>query len=145
MNVEIKNISNRTVGITIPELRFSRTIKPNMSIQIPKETLEEAIAFPGVAELFNRGYITSKNLEVLEEIGGGYIESKDKKALLTEAEIIDVIENGTQLELDKILKATNNYRKDVVITAALKAKDISFQKAELIKKYTGKNVLSMKE
>lgn len=144
--ITIKNISNREVGIVVPEIRLSRFIKSGMSIKMPSDLLEEALSYPGVAELFNDQYLISEEDEKMEEIGAGYVtipQSKEEK--MTEKEIIELIDGGTDLDLDKLLKKSSEYRYDTIVSAALKSQNLTFSKANLIKKVTGKDVIEMKK
>ena len=144
--ITVKNISNREVGIVVPEIRLSRFIKPGMSIKIPVDTLEDALTYPGVPELFNSQYLVAEDAESMEEIAGGYVslpETEEEK--MTEAEIVKLLETGTDFQLDKLLKSASKYRKDTIISAALKTEEITFSKVKMIKEATGKDILEMKK
>lgn len=144
-NVVIKNISNHDVGIVVPEIRFSRFISPGRTIKMTKDQLEDALSYPGVPELFNNQYLICEDSEVMEEVGGGYVNvptSEEEK--MTEAEIVNLIRNGTDLQLDKLLKSATPYRLDTIISAAIKCDDLTFSKIKMIEKVTGKDVLQMR-
>lgn len=143
--LSIKNISNHEVGIVVPEIRLSRFIQPNRSIKMNKEKLEEALTYPGVAELFNSQYLICEDDEEMEEIGGGYVSiPKTEEEKMTEEDIIKLIQTGSDLQFDKLLKSASQYRLDTIISAALKCESLTFSKINLLKAATGKDILEMK-
>lgn len=143
--ITIRNISNREVGIVVPEMRLSRFIKPGMTIKMPVDTLEDALTYPGVPELFNSQYLVSEDDETMESIAGGYIKLPEtEEERMSEQEIINVLQTGTDLQLDKLLNSATEYRKDTIVSAALKCEGITYSKANLIKMRTGKDIFEMK-
>ena len=144
--ISIKNISNREVGIVVPELRLSRFIQPGMVIKLAEDVLEEALTFPGVPELFNSQYLVALDAEKMDELAGGYVNiPQTKEETLTEAEIVTLIEKGTEEELKTLLENATDYRKDTIISASLKCEEITYAKVKLIQKYTGKDIFTMKK
>lgn len=143
--ITIRNISNREVGIVVPEMRLSRFIKPGMTIKMPVDTLEDALTYPGVPELFNSQYLVSEDDETMESIAGGYVKLPEtEEERMSEQEIINVLQTGTDLQLDKLLNSATEYRKDTIVSAALKCEGITYSKANLIKMRTGKDIFEMK-
>ena len=141
----IKNISNHEVGIVVPEIRLSRIIQPNRSIKMGKDQLEEALTYPGVAELFNSQYLICEDDEAMEEIGGGYVSiPATEEEKMSEEDIIKLIQTGSDLQFDKLLKSASQYRLDTIISAALKCESLTFSKINLLKAATGKDNLEMK-
>lgn len=145
-DITIKNISNREVGIVVHDMKLSRFIKPGMKIKMPVDKLEEALTYPGVPELFNSQYLVAEDQEAMEEIAGGYVnlpEQEEEK--LSESEIINLLQKGTDFQLDRLLKSSTEYRKDTIVSAALKCENITFSKLNLISKATGKDIFKMKK
>ena len=141
----IKNISTHEVGIVVPEIRLSRFIQPNRSIKMGKDQLEEAKTYPGVAELFNSQYLICEDDEAMEEIGGGYVSiPATEEEKMSEEDIIKLIQTGSDLQFDKLLKSASQYRLDTIISAALKCESLTFSKINLLKAATGKDILEMK-
>lgn len=142
----IKNISNHEIGIVVPEIRLSRFIQPNRSIKMNKEQLEEALTYPGVPELFNSQYLVCEDDEAMEEIAGGYVNlpATDEERM-SEEDIIKLIQTGSDLQFDKLLKSSSPYRLDTIISAALKCESLTFSKINLLKAATGKDILEMKK
>lgn len=144
--MSVKNISNHDVGIVVPEMRFSRFIAPNRSIFVEKDKLEELLTYPGVSELFNNQYLVCEDSKSMEEIGGSFVSvPSTKEETLTEEEIVDLINSGTELELDKLLKSATSYRMDTIVSAALKCDGLTLSKVNMIQKASGKDILAMKK
>lgn len=143
--ITIKNVCNHMIGIDVPELRMSRSIAPGKLIKMEKDLLEQALTYPGVPELFNRRYLHLVEQEITEEISNGYLEPQlSESDGMTEEEFVKIIETGTDLQFDKILREADPTKYDTIVSAALKAQNITLSKANLIKKVTGKDIFEMK-
>lgn len=143
--VTIKNISNRKIGISIPELRVSRSILPGREIKMEKDVLEEALTFPGVPELFSKKYLIVEEVNDaidLDIVDGDKVVTDESGNLAIEGtedfeQLKTIIESGTDFQLKKLLSSENKYRQDVIAAAAAQSHGITLNKIQIIKDITG--------
>lgn len=143
--VTIKNIGNRKIGFVVSELRINRTIMPGRTMLIEREKLEEALTFPGIEGLFARKYIAIVEPEVGVEMG-----VVDEESIVTDSEgkmkvegtedfeeIKRILSEGTDFQTKKLFNSANSYRNEVIVAAAYEVPNISANKKEIIKTFTG--------
>lgn len=142
--IGIKNICGHKVGLIVRDLRLNRSIEPGKIIQVEKEKFEEALTYPGVQELFDRKYLAMTDTQ--EAVDLGVISEEDtvtENGKLTQtgiedaAEILKVLETGTDFQLKKLLQNQSDYRKEEIANIAAKSNKITLSKIEIIKNETG--------
>ena len=141
--VTIKNIALGSVSIVIPDLRINRVIRQGGSIQLGKDTFEEALQYPGVQELFTEKDLVLLNEQDRLDLGlqsePGEIKAEDEANV---DEIKKIIEFGTPLQLKNLLEDATESRKSVIAQVAADCENISLVKIDAITKATGIDLLS---
>lgn len=139
MNDKVKVISTAkaTVGITLPEYKFSRTwAKKGAQVLIDKELLEEAMYQPGVKYLFEQGLLYIEDMEVKKELGLEPIDaeepteivipdSKMVKRLLTVAPVSELKVALEKLPTEQVKEFAQQ---------AIELGDISLERSNVIQK-----------
>lgn len=142
--VMIKSLVNHRVGISIPELGLQKKwTKQGAKMTIPFDILEQALWYPGVKTLFEKGslYIDSMQDKIdlgLEPVGA------------TEPENIIVLNDGQRLNMLKLMKfddfveqvkQLNRTQVDNLIEYAIENKIVDVDKCTYLKKMTGKDII----
>ena len=142
--VTVKNISNRRVGIYVPDLRINRVILPGREISMEESLLEDALTYPGVTELFSKKYLIVEEIKEGIELGvidESSVVTTDGKTVVECNEYFEqlktIIESGTDFQLKKIVSQSNKYRQEVIAAAAAQSSGITLNKIEIIKNLTG--------
>ena len=140
--VTVKNISNRRVGIYVPDLRINRVILPGREISMEESLLEDALT--GVTELFSKKYLIVEEIKEGIELGlidESSVVTTDGKTVVEGSEDFEqlktIIESGSDFQLKKILSQSNKYRQEVIAAAAAQSSGITLNKIEIIKNLTG--------
>lgn len=145
--VKIKNIINRAIVFSEPDLRIRKKILPNQITTIDSEKLDEAMGYTGISNLFRKGYLRIEGPveeEIQNTLNDFGISLEDNQKLHSKEEIIKIMSTGTDYELKKLLESEPEGRHSVILDAALEATGITGSKMDLIEKYTGKNVYKLK-
>lgn len=146
--IKIRNIIDHSIVISEPDIRLRREILPNQTILIEEELLDEAMNFIGIANMFRRGYLRIENdlsescSDTFDNLGISVDENKD---FLSLDELKEVMENGSNLDLKKAIEKNTQERMSTIMAAAIASNGLSGSKIDLIEKYTGQNVLKLKD
>lgn len=139
--VEIKNITNRTVGITVEDLRLHRVLQPSQKIYLAKEVLQEALTYPGVMYLFQNKYLAMLDTDFALDEGviteDQVVETKEghvQTNVQDEKEIREIINNGSDLELKKLMADESPERKAVIADIAATCEGLTLSKIDVIKR-----------
>lgn len=135
--VGIKNISNRRVGILVPELRLRRPIDPSKTVYVDKDLMDEAITYPGVAELFNLHYLIFIEDKDAESISSGYVEIPTEEEKMDFEDLKEIINSKSDEEFKKIVSSFNAEKLSFLVDAAVVADNITYSKAKIIQELTG--------
>ena len=65
--ITLKNVSSATVVITLPDIRFNRTLQPGRVIAVTREEYDDMMFDSGVQNLLRAGYIRFNGLDEQEE------------------------------------------------------------------------------
>ena len=142
--VEIKNITNRTVGITVEDLRLHRVLQPSQKIYLAKEVLQEALTYPGVMYLFQNKYLVMLDTDFALDEGviteDQIVETKEGNVqtnVQDEKEIREIINNGSDLELKKLMADESPERKAIIADIAATCEGLTMSKIDVIKRLSG--------
>ena len=146
--IKLRNLLNHDLIISVPEMRLRREMRPNQAITIDSEKLDEAMSYNGVANLFRYGYVRIEtdaediDTDVFEDLG---IDLEENKKLYSMNELKELMEKGTDVELEEVLKDTSEERKQIVLAAALATDGLTFAKMNMISEYTGENIIALRK
>ncbi len=133
--ITLKNISSATVVVSLPDIRFNRTLAPGRVVPIEKEQYDEMMFDAGVQNLLRAGYIRFDGLEEEEEavVVEEALEAKTIEKMIEDRDITafaKFIPTAGIAEKETVVKyAVNNNVTDGAFTA-------------LIKKYCGVDVIN---
>lgn len=144
--VRIRSTANATVGISLPEYRFSRTW-PSKGTQVlmDKELLEEAMSRPGVQYLFDQGILYIDDMEVKKELG---LEPEDAeeptRIIIPDDKMVKrLLTVAPSYELKKTLETLPTEQINEFAQRAIESGDISLERSEIIKEIARKRGLSI--
>lgn len=143
--ISIKNIANHSVGITVEDLRLHRVLQPSQRIFLLKDVLEEALTYPGVMYLFTNKYLIIEDTDFAleqgvlteEEVKNETAEKPIQKNIQDEAEIAEIINHGTELDLKDLLVNESPARQSVIADIAAECEGLTLGKIDIIKRFSG--------
>lgn len=109
MSISVKNISSAKVNLSIPDIRFNRSLMPGRVITLTEEEYKEFVQEPGCRNLLNGHYIKVTGVEedrAVEEIDNVF-ETDDIAAMLDALDITafaKFIPRATAAEKETVIK-----------------------------------------
>lgn len=105
-NITVKNVSNSTVVLILPDLRFRRELVPGRSIPITQEEYDALSFDPGVNSLVGNHYIAFSGVDdVLASTNP--VDTKEIARMLDERDVTafaKFIPNAAQAEKDAVVQ-----------------------------------------
>lgn len=136
--IMVKNTLQSPIEITLPNVRFVRLWQPGASYPIPMEILYEAIYDSGTKFYIDRGALLIEDRDARIELGLPVdIEGK----VLTEAQMLKLLKVDTAIVFEKALQELNTMQAQNMADYAIIHQIVDVQKCNLIKKYTGIDVM----
>ena len=143
--VVIENLVKSVVSINIPELRLSRTWeKKGAKKTIDLEVLKEAIYDPGTEYLFKQKILYIDDKEVRIELGLEEPDSEEEY-ILTDKQKKRYLTTLPVNELKSILPTLGSGQIQDLIDYAVENEIVDFERSEIIKKFTHKDIVKMVE
>lgn len=138
--VIVKNISSATVCLSVPELRFSRSLIPGRTIMLTNEEFEELSYDPGMQNLMRAGFIkvTSDEKDAKERIEN-IVE--DVATPLDVEALKKVILDRDVTQFAQLMPTATPAMKDTVVKLAVENNITDPGFTALIKKYCGVDVI----
>ena len=141
--VVIENLVHATVGINIPDLRLNRTWeKKGAKKIIPFGVLKEAIYDPGTEYLFKEKILYIEDKEVRVELGLEEADSQEEY-VLSDAQKERLLKKMPVSELKLKLPTLGAGQIEDLIDYAVDNEIIDFDRAEVIKQFTQKDIVKM--
>jgi hypothetical protein len=133
--ITLKNVSSATVVVSLPDIRFNRTLAPGRIVTVEKDIYEEMMFDTGIQNLLHAGYIRFDGVPEDEEtvVVDDVLEYKEIEKMIDDRDITafaKFIPNATMAEKETVVK----YAVDSNVT------DNAF--TALIKKYCGVDVIN---
>jgi hypothetical protein len=133
--ITLKNVSSATVVVSLPDIRFNRTLAPGRIVTVEKDIYEEMMFDTGIQNLLRAGYIRFDGVPEDEEtvVVEDVLEYKEIEKMIDDRDITafaKFIPNATMAEKETVVK----YAVDSNVT------DNAF--TALIKKYCGVDVIN---
>lgn len=134
------------VGISIPELLLRRDwTSKGQKHKIDKETLEQAMFYPGVAYMFNTGMLYIEDMQDKKDLG---LEPEDATEpqniiVLTDAEKDRYLKNVPLAEFRQKMKTLSREQLKDLVEYAVDKENISFDKAEVLMQLTNLDAIKM--
>lgn len=136
--VKVTSMVKGRVGVSLPELRFKREW-PKMGTAIPVDMsiLQEAIFDPGFSRMINDGILVIDDKEARIKLG---LESGEDFMPLNEMQMIKLLKVSDIKEFEDTLKKMSGAQRRTLADIAIEKEIDSFDKTDLIKKYSGLDV-----
>lgn len=136
--VKVTSMVKGRIGVSLPELRFKREW-PRMGTAIPVDMsiLQEAIFDPGFSRMINDGILVIDDKEARIKLG---LESGEDFMPLNEMQMIKLLKVSDIKEFEDTLKKMSGAQRRTLADIAIEKEIDSFDKTDLIKKYSGLDV-----
>lgn len=133
--ITLKNVSSATVVVSLPDIRFNRTLAPGRVVTVEKDIYEEMMFDTGVQNLLRAGYIRFEGVpeEETSVIVDEVLDYKEIEKMIDDRDITafaKFVPNASVAEKETVVK----YAVDTNVT------DNAF--TALIKKYCGVDVIN---
>jgi len=136
--ITIKNISNATVSLFVPEAKLNRELVPGREIAVDKDTYDELTFDTGFNALVRSHYLFVSGVgedDQVEAAAATNIYDRDR--------IAKMLDEGNITEFAKFIPTAAPAEKDVVIDLAVEKGITNSGFVTLIRKYCGKDVIEL--
>ena len=133
--ITLKNVSSATVVVSLPDIRFNRTLAPGRIVTVEKDIYEEMMFDTGVQNLLRAGYIRFDGVPE-EETSVIVDEVLDYKA------IEKMIDDRDITAFAKFIPNASVAEKETVVKYAVDTNVTDNAFTALIKKYCGVDVIN---
>lgn len=134
--VTIKNVSYATVSLYVPEIKFNRTLAPNRTIAIDKDTYDELTFDSGFAALVRNHYIAVSGVEEDEAV-------EVVKNVYDVQAISDMLESKNITAFANFIPTAAPAEKETAVQLAVEKGITHPGFVELIKKYCDRDIISL--
>ena len=143
--VTVVSTVNAQVGLHLPEFKINRVWpKKGSKVLIDKDALSEAMYEPGVASMFRKGILYIEDMETKKELGlePDTATEPENIIVLTDAQMTRYLKVAPAKELDEIMQKLSGQQRKNVADFAVQCQIADMDKADIIKKYTGIDVIN---
>lgn len=139
--VKVTSMVKGRVGVSLPELRFKREW-PRMGTAVPVDMsiLQEAIFDPGFSRMISDGILIIDDKKARIELGLESGEKEEEFVPLNEMQMIKLLKVSDVKEFEDTLKKMSGAQRRTLADIAIEKEIDSFDKTDLIKKYSGVDV-----
>lgn len=133
--ITVKNVSSATVVLTIPELRFHKTLVPGRAIPVSQEEYDTMMFDPGINTMITNHFIVFFGVEDApqEELQEKVFDPATIKAMLEKQDITNFA---------KFIQTAAPAEKDTVVKLAVDLGITNSGFVTLIKKYCDVDIIS---
>ena len=133
--ITLKNVSSATVVISLPDIRYNRTLKPGRVVAVTEEEYNDMMFDTGIQNLLHAGYIRFDGIDVEEE-------SLPVEDVLDVSAIEKMINERDITAFAKFIPTASVAEKETVVKYAVDNNVTDNGFTALIKKYCGVDVIS---
>ena len=134
--ITIKNISNATVSLFVPEIKLNRDLIPGRAIIIDKDAYNDLTFDPGFNSLVNAHYISIEGIEENDEV-------EVIKDVYTKDDINKMLDTLDITAFAKFIPTAAPAEKETVVDLAVEKGITNSGFVTLIKKYCGRDVIEL--
>jgi hypothetical protein len=134
--ITIKNISNATVSLFVPEIKLNRDLIPGRAIIIDKDAYNDLTFDPGFNSLVNAHYISIEGIEENDEV-------EVIKDVYTKDDINKMLDTLDVTAFAKFIPTAAPAEKETVVDLAVEKGITNSGFVTLIKKYCGRDVIEL--
>lgn len=141
--VIVKSMTNYTVELYIPDLRFKREFsKEGETKTIDFDTLFEGITSQGIRTLFEEGILHIENRQDRIDLGLEEENQEGKFKVLNRGQILKLLRVDPISKLKEIISIVPREQINRIAEVAIEEKFTDFDKCNLIKKSCGIDIIS---
>ena len=133
--ITLKNVSSATVVISLPDIRYNRTLKPGRVVAVNEEEYNDMMFDTGIQNLLHAGYIRFEGVDAEEE-------ALPVEDVLDVSAIEKMIDERNITEFAKFIPTASVAEKETVVKYAVDNNVTDNGFTALIKKYCGVDVIS---
>lgn len=134
--ITIKNISNATVSLFVPEIKLNRDLIPGRSIAIERDTYNDLTFDPGFNSLVKTHYLSIEGIEENDEV-------EVIKNVYTKDDINKMLDTLDITAFAKFIPTAAPAEKETVVDLAVEKKITNSAIVTLIRKYCGRDVIEL--
>lgn len=134
--ITIKNISNATVSLFVPEIKLNRDLIPGRAIIIDKDAYNDLTFDPGFNSLVKAHYISIEGIEENDEV-------EVIKDVYTKDDINKMLDTLDVTAFAKFIPTAAPAEKETVVDLAVEKKITHAAFTKLIKKYCDRDVIEL--
>lgn len=145
--VKVVNNTTGNVGYTVPNLHVRRVFRPQQTLMVTFEELEEGLYEPGIRKLFENGFLTIENKQDRIDLGLAMVDEKEEivedAAAPTHTQIKAALKSNKYADLYLLMKDAPSGTLSLVVDYALELEITDTQKLQLIKDKTGSDITAI--
>ena len=134
--ITIKNISNATVSLYVPEIKLNRDLIPGRAISVSKEEYDDLTFDPGFNSLVKTHYLSIEGIEENDEV-------EVIKDVFTKEDINKMLDSQDITAFAKFIPTAAPAEKETVVDLAVEKGITNSGFVALIKKYCGRDVIEL--
>jgi hypothetical protein len=132
----VKNISNATVSLFVPEAKLNRELVPGRAIPIDKDTYETLTFDTGFNALVRGHYLTVEGLQEEDKVENvGTVYTRDM--------IAEMLETNNVTAFAKFIPTAALAEKETVVDLAVEKRIMHPAIVQLIKKYCDRDIIEL--
>lgn len=145
--VKVVNNTTGNVGYTVPNLHIRRVFRPQQTLMVTFDELEEGLYEPGIRKLFEVGFLTIEKKE--DRIALGLAIVDEKEAVIedvvapTHEAIKAALKNDKYTDFYLLMKDAPSGTLSLVVDYAIELEITDTQKLKLIKEKTGSDITAI--
>lgn len=139
--VLIKNTTNHPVMVILQDAKFQREWTAGASLKVPFSILEEGIFDKGFRFFLEKGVLFIEDKAVRVELG---LEEEDGPPIfkvLNKSQMLKLLKVDSLEDFEKTFEDLSRDQRNSIIDLALEEKIVNIDKINIIKKYTGIDLL----
>lgn len=141
--VQIKNLVKGTVVINDPNIPIRREwTKKGQVNSIPYDVMEDLVYQEGIMTLFKDGILSIEDKDVRVRLGLEASDGHDAIVIFNENQMLGAL-MGKPADLEVALKKLPKEQINELVELAVTKEVTDMQKVDLIKKYTGRDILQL--
>ena len=137
---KIKNVSNSSITVNLPNVRFRTELRPKQERQLPEDVFVEFIYDHGCENMVKWGFI-SVIYDETNDAGVEHIEVETKTG--AEINVKELLTDKTVKELADALKNASPALQDEIVATAVELSVADPGRCNIIKKYTNVDILNV--
>lgn len=134
--ITVKNISSATAVLSVPEIKFNRSLTPGRAIPITQEQYDDLLFDAGIQTMVRNGYIRFEGVEEGAEV------EVNEEAIKDKATIEEMMSNRDISAFARFIPGASPAAKDTIVQYAVENNITDNAFTALIKKYCNVDIIN---